>query len=221
MNQETIQNIEEIIGYVFKEKELLSRAITHASIESPNYERLEFLGDRVLGLIIAEILFKKYPTEKEGELARRFSALVRGQTLSAIGKEIEIDQYILSSGKEDSSEGTENENIIADVMEALLGAMYIDGGFTPCKNMVEKYWDERFETMTHPPQDPKTELQEWAQARGKNTPTYEMIHREGPDHAPTFTIRVTVEGLPSQDAQATNRRRAEKDAARKLLATLK
>ena len=213
--------VETIIGYIFQDKELLLRALTHASLEGPNYERLEFLGDRVLGVIVAEMLFKKHPEEKEGALAKRFSALVRGQTLAAIGKEIDIAQYILFSETDTAfPQGTENDNIIADVMESLLGAMYLDGGLTPCKAMIEKYWDERFETMTKPPQDPKTELQEWAQGLGKPTPSYEIIAREGLDHAPIFTIEVKVEGMQSQTAKASNRRQAEKDAARKVLKSL-
>ena len=220
-NENHTSIVETIIGYIFKDKELLLRALTHASLDGPNYERLEFLGDRVLGLIIADILFRKYPDEKEGALAKRFSALVRGQTLAQIGKEINIAPYILFSETDQSAQGTDNENIIADVMEALLGAMYLDGGLTPCQTMIERYWDDRVETMTKPPQDPKTELQEWAQALGKGTPTYEIVKREGPDHAPEFTIEVTVKGLDPQQAKASNRRQAEKDAARKLLKTVR
>jgi len=217
----TSSKVEEIVGHQFKDKSLLLRALTHASLEKPNYERLEFLGDRVLGVVVAEILFKKYPDESEGALAKRFSALVRGQTLAQIGKTIGIDAHILYSDTEAAANGTENENIIADVMESLLGAIYIDGGLKPCQDMINKYWQSYFETMIAPPQDPKTELQEWVQARGIATPQYEIVNREGPDHAPVFTIRVTVEGLMPQEATAKNRRKAEKDAARLMLKTTK
>ena len=213
--------IEAILDYTFKDQQWLERALTHASQEGPNYERLEFLGDRVLGLAVSDILFRKYPNENEGALARRFSALVRGQTLSEIGKEIKIEQYILFSNSDKSGSGTDNENVIADVMEALLGAIYIDGGFEPCQKLITKFWYTRVQTMTSPPQDPKTELQEWAQAKGLGVPLYEIVRREGPDHAPEFTIRVTVQGLPHQEAKASNRRQAEKDSAKKLIRTLK
>ncbi len=206
-------DIELILGYQFKERTWLEKALTHSSVRDENYERLEFLGDRVLGLVISELIFKKYPQEKEGQLARRFSVLVCGEKLAIIGKEIGIESYILFTEQN-------NENVIADVMEALLGAMYIDGGFAPCQAMVEKYWATHIETMIEPPQDPKTALQEWAQGRGLGVPDYGIVKREGPDHAPEFTIRVTIQGTPPQEAKGSSRRMAEKQAAQKLLETL-
>ncbi len=208
-----LSEIEIILKYNFKDRNWLECALTHASVTSPNYERLEFLGDRVLGLAVSEIIFKKYPDENEGDLARRFSVLVCKETLAEIGRKIGIDLHIFSL-----NDGiVDNENIIADVMESLLGAMYIDGGFEPCQHLIEKHWAQYVDTMTYPPRDPKTELQEWAQGRGFEIPNYEIVKREGPDHAPEFTVRVIVKGHPPQEAKGLNRRQAEKDAAKKLL----
>lgn len=206
-----MSKIETILGYDFKDKTWLDRALTHSSIETgPNYERLEFLGDRVLGLVMADILFRKYPQEREGALAKRFSSLVRGKTLALIGQDIGIEQYIASgAGK--------NDNVLADVMEALIGAMYIDGGLPPCQAFIEKYWSSHIQTMVRPPQDPKTQLQEWAQARKLPVPTYDILKQTGPDHAPEFTVRVGVKGFPSCEAISSNRRQGEKDAAQKFL----
>ena len=208
---EHLAKIENILSYKFQDRKWLERAITHSSMDTgPNYERLEFLGDRVLGVIVAEILFRKYPEEREGALAKRFSALVRGKILATIGQEIGIEEYI-------SSSAGHNENVIADVMEALIGAVYIDGGLAPCKAFIEKYWAEHLKVMVRPPQDPKTQLQEWAQAQKLKIPTYEIVGQEGPDHAPEFTVRVSVQGYPPQEATASNRRQGEKNSARKFL----
>ena len=216
-----IEKAESLLGYQFKNKDWAERALTHASAGAQiNYERLEFLGDRVLGLVIANALFEQFPDEKEGALAKRLSALVRGETLADIGRDISIQNLIMMSDWEESHGGTDNDNVIADVMEALLGAMYQDGGLHPCEAFIRKNWASRMDTMIAPPQDPKTALQEWAQGRGLPVPVYTIENQDGPDHAPLFTISVTVEGQGSEAAKGPSRRHAEKQAARKLLKSL-
>lgn len=211
--------LEQKIGYEFKNKLLLTHALTHASSgEAQNYERLEFLGDRVLGLVMADILFRRFPEEKEGDLAKRHAALVQGKTLAEIATDIELGNDMVLSDAERGSGGAENENILADGLEALLGAMFLDGGMSPCLEMITTLWGARLDTMVSPPVDAKTGLQEWAQARGLGLPVYALIERTGPDHAPTFTVQVSVEGFKPVAASAGSRRMAEKQAAEKLLA---
>ena len=215
-----LQTVEKILTYTFQDKTLLERALTHSSLGVADYERLEFLGDRVLGLIIAEELFKKFPKEKEGLLAKRFSGLVQRETLAAIAIETDLSQSILLSDQERLAGGLKNENLLSDIVEALLGAMYMDGGISPCKNFVLKAWKSHFDEMKLPPQEPKTVLQEWAQARGLNPPSYTIIKQEGPDHAPLFTIEVALDTFGVEHAKGHSRRTAEKIAAQAFLEKL-
>ena len=211
------QTVEKILAYTFRDKTLIERALTHSSLGAPDYERLEFLGDRVLGLIIAEELFKKFPKEKEGLLAKRFSGLVQRETLAAIATETNLDENILLSEQERLAGGLKNENLLSDIVEALLGAIYMDGGIAPCKDFVLKAWRSHFDDMKLPPQEPKTALQEWAQARGLNPPSYKIIDQEGPDHAPLFTIEVALDTFGVEHAKGPSRRVAEKVAAQVFL----
>ncbi len=212
------------INYSFKNAELLRIAMTHSStMDELNYERLEFLGDRVLGLIMADLLYHRYPEEREGDLAKRHAALVQGQTLAKVAERIELGSALILSDAERAAGGAENENMLADGMEALLGAVYLDageGGPSICKDLISRLWDDLMDVMIKPPQDSKTALQEWAQGRGLPLPLYELIGQEGPDHAPEFTMRVTVQGFPPEMAAGTSRRIAEKRAARALLIRL-
>lgn len=209
------------INYSFKNAELLRMAMTHSStMDELNYERLEFLGDRVLGLIMADLLYHRYPEEREGDLAKRHAALVQGQTLAKVAERIELGSALILSDAERAAGGAENENMLADGMEALLGAIYLDAGESGsviCKDLISRLWDDLMDVMIKPPQDSKTALQEWAQGRGLPLPLYELIGQEGPDHAPKFTMRVTVQGFPPEMAAGTSRRTAEKRAARALL----
>ena len=211
------QTVEKILAYTFRDKTLIERALTHSSLGAPDYERLEFLGDRVLGLIIAEELFKKFPKEKEGLLAKRFSGLVQRETLAAIATETNLAENILLSEQERLAGGLKNENLLSDIVEALLGAIYMDGGIAPCKDFVLKAWRSHFDDMKLPPQEPKTALQEWAQARGLNPPSYKIIDQEGPDHAPLFTIEVALDTFGVEHAKGPSRRVAEKVAAQVFL----
>lgn len=220
--QKALDNLQETIGYRFQSTEYIERALTHASTgRAKNYERLEFLGDRVLGLVIAHILWSSFPEENEGGLAKRHAALVQGKMLADIAQTIHLGDFMILSDSERAAGGAENENILADGLESLLGAMYLDGGIAACTNFIQRFWKDKIHTMTEPPQDPKTELQEWAQKRSLPLPVYELESKEGPDHAPTFRIGVRIEGFSPAVATGLSRRKAEKEAAEMLLALLK
>lgn len=216
-----VQQIEHVIHVRFGNPDLLEQALTHASKKGvPNYERLEFLGDRVLGLVIADLLYAAFPNEKEGHLAKRHAALVQGTTLAEIAKEINLGRFIIVSDAESHYGGKNNENILADCMESLLGALYLDQGLDACTKIVKRLWDRRITMLTTPPQEPKTQLQEWAQQRGYPLPGYKIVARKGPDHAPVFTIEVQVKGHPGMRADGPSRRQAEKAAAALMLETI-
>src|SRR3546814_5341196 len=158
------------------------------------YERLEFLGDRVLSLVIADMLFEAFPSEDEGHLARRHVALVRREALAEVAKAIGLGQHVRLSIGEEEAGGRENPAILADVCEAIIGALFRDAGLETARAFIVRQWQARLEGEIHPPQDAKTTLQEWAQQRGRPLPLYRTVGRSGPDHAPAFTISVEVEG---------------------------
>jgi ribonuclease-3 len=214
-------SLEEIIGYAFKDPALLTLALKHSSLEEESYERLEFLGDRVLGLVIAETLLALFPDEPEGALAKRLNALVRRETLVLIAQDLTLSRFILVSETERATGGHESENVQADCVESLIGAVYLDGGFSAAHAFVKRLYDGRIDQNSEVPQDPKTSLQEWAQGRGLPVPDYEVIHREGPDHAPFFTVEVRVQGQNPESGVGPSRRHAEKEAASKLLVRLR
>lgn len=205
------------LGYHFNDPGLLLRALTHSSKGIENYERLEFLGDRVLGLVIADIVYMAFSTESEGGLAKRHSALACTETLAEIALNIGLQDVVILSEGERAAGGMKQENLLADSMEAIIGAIYIDSGLKACHDVIQGLWGEKVHVLKEPPIDAKTGLQEWAQARKKPVPKYEIVKREGPDHAPFFHISVTVEGYAPQIGEGSSRRIAEKDAAKKLL----
>ncbi len=210
--------LESIIGYTFKDRALLTAALTHASAGGDqNYERLEFLGDRVLALVIAEILFQKFEHEAEGDLAKRLAALVQGETLAKLSSRISLADFIVLSPSERESGGAQNDHILADVFESLIGAMYIDGGFAPCRTLIAAHWQDIFTDMKAPPQHPKTQVQEWLQQEGLPLPIYDITGQAGPDHAPIFTVRMSVKGYAPISAQGRSRAEAEKSAAKEFL----
>lgn len=212
--------IEELTGRRFSNPALLRAALTHSSAGNvENYERLEFLGDRVLGLAVAELLYTAFPLESEGALAKRLAVLVQASTLARIARErLDLGSaLIVSGGVRGAGTSSDNENILADSLEALLGALYLDSGIAPCLTFVRTLWKDAVLADSTPPRDPKTALQEWAQGRGLPLPAYDLVCREGPDHAPLFKIRVQVEGLPPREASGSSRRAAEKAAAQTLL----
>ena len=216
------EKIEGILGYKFKDRHLLERALTHSSTgEEYSYQRLEFLGDRVVGLVIAQALFEKFRQENEGGLAKRHTALVQGATLTVIGQAHGLNEFIIFSNAEKEAGGHQNENIISDVVESLLGALFIDGGYEVVRDVILRLWGDNIETLVKAPQDPKTELQEWVQARGLPLPVYQIVSRDGPDHAPVFTISLTVQGFEPIHQEGASRRAAENTAARKMVKMLK
>ena len=222
-HSELIAKIENVFGFEFDNKDIVLEALTHSSTtarssnQKPNYERLEFLGDRVLGLAMADILYEHFPDEAEGDLAKRHAALVQGTTLADIAREMNLGDALILSASERQSGGALNDNILADCVESLLAALYLDKGFIACRQVVGHLWGERIKIYDTPPQDPKTELQEWAQGRGLPLPSYDIMDRKGHDHAPIFKIQVSIKGLNPVHGSGTSRRAAEKAAAQAML----
>lgn len=219
-----LDDLQTKINYRFQKIDLLTMAMTHSSAaieiqDDVNYERLEFLGDRVLGLSMAGLLYLKYPHESEGDLAKRHAALVQGKTLAKVAKSIDLGVAMILSENERAAGGADNDHILADSLEALLGAIYLDSGqdIKQCNQVIEELWGNLLDVMTEPPQDPKTALQEWVQARNLPLPTYDIVAREGPDHAPEFRVQVIVKGFEAAEARGPSRRSAEKKAASRLL----
>lgn len=212
------------VGHSFRNLDLLHHALVHSSA-SPcrgreTYERLEFLGDRVLGLVVAEMIYRRFPDESEGDLARRHTALVRRDALARVAESIDLGGHIIMSRGEEDAGGRENPAILADVCEALLGALYLDGGLGAAQAFIATHWPTMMEESLAPPKDAKSALQEWAQSRGLPLPVYETIDLKGPDHSPEFTVRVTVEGHPFAEAVGASKRAAAQAAARALLESI-
>ncbi|WP_245968594.1 ribonuclease III [Hephaestia caeni] len=196
------------------------RALTHGSRTRDNYERLEFLGDRVLGLVIAEWLFEVFPTEPEGALSKRLNALVTGAVCAAIGRTIGVPPY-LRLGKQARDDGAaDSDNVLGDVVEALIGALYLEGGIEPARAFIRGAWGDRVRTHARAPQHPKSALQEWAAAHNRKPPAYEIVERAGPHHAPRFTVKVSINKLAEVTATGTSKQEAETAAAAALLEKL-
>jgi ribonuclease-3 len=208
------------LGHSFARPELLVRALTHSSLASgtrPDNQRLEFLGDRVLGLVMAEALLKADESATEGQLAPRFNALVRRETCAAVAIEIGLGDVLKLGRSEMMSGGRRKEALLADGMEAVIAAVYRDAGFEVARAMILRLWGARIDMVKPDARDAKTALQEWAQARGQHPPQYVEIAREGPDHAPVFTIAARLETGEEAQATAGAKRQAEQAAARALL----
>lgn len=205
------------LGYHFKDQSLLRRALSHSSVGSENYERLEFLGDRVLGLMVADIAYHTFPNDSEGALAKRHAALASTETLASVARFLDLGDVVILSESERAVGGMHNDNLLADSLEAIIGAIYLDSGLTPCREVIHGLWGEKVHVLAAPPLDSKTGLQEWAQARKLPLPVYDIVKREGPDHAPVFHVSVTIDGYGAKTATGSSRRNAEKEAARQLL----
>ncbi len=206
------------LGHAFAEPELLREALTHASVgqAAPDYQRLEFLGDRVLGLVIADLLLRSHPDEAEGALSRRHTALVRAETLAETAEDIGLGDYLILAPGEESAGVQQNRALLADVCEAVIGAIYLDGGLAAAADFIAARWGHRLGAAV-PPRDAKTALQEWAQGRGRPLPQYRTLGHSGPDHDPVFTVEVRVDGLPPATAEGASKRAAGQAAAAKLL----
>lgn len=214
----SLEDLEKEIDHSFENKVLLQDALTHSSTgKDSNYERLEFLGDRVLGLVVSELLYEKFPKEPEGDLAKRLSALVQGSFLAKIAAAINLGAYVDFSDAERHAGGADNEHIQADVFEALIGALYLDSGFEKCRALIERLWGDSFYEMKTPPLHPKTAVQEWAQGQGLPLPEYEIVGQSGPDHIPVFDVKLSVQGYDDVIAQGKSRQDAEKKAAKDFL----
>ncbi len=205
-----------------KDHDLLRQALMHRSLSGAGigYERLEFLGDRILGLIVAEMLLDAFPDEEEGPIAKRHVALVRKETLAEIAEQIGLPGKILMSPGEETMGGRENPAITSDVCESIIAAIYKIGGIDGARRFIEPLWKPYLKREQEPPRDPKTSLQEWLQGQGRPLPKYELVERSGPDHAPVFTIAVSVEGGVSKTATGRSKRIAEQAAAEALLKDL-
>ena len=210
------------LGHDFDRPELLSRALTHGSIASPSRpdnQRLEFLGDRVLGLVIAETLVLADREASEGQLAPRLNALVRGETCADIARKIGLGDVLKLGRSEQMSGGRRKEALLADAMEAVLAAVYLDGGLDAARRVILTLWGDRLDHVADDARDAKTALQEWAQAQGMPPPVYEQMGREGPDHAPVFHIAVRLADGRTAQAQGSGAKRGvEQAAAASLLA---
>lgn len=217
-----IAELESKIGYQFDNSELLRDALTHSSTgENHSYERLEFLGDRVLGLVVSRILFERHMDEKEGDLAKRLASLVQGTWLAKIAHDIDLGKYMNFSVAERSAGGDDNDNILADGMEALIGAIYLDSDLSACERLITTLWGDSFDKMIKPPQHPKTTLQEWAQANNLPLPKYEITGQSGPDHAPIFEVTLTIKDHGSLSASGASRQTGEKAVAQAFIAQLR
>jgi len=216
--------LEKHLGYAFGDKSQLALALTHRSLAKndgdASNQRLEFLGDAVLGVVIAELLYHMFPGEDEGDLSRRQVSLVNGEQLAKIAQSMRLGEYIQLSAGEEEQGGRTNPSNLEDACEALLGALYLDGGLEAVRGVITKFWHAEAQAMHTPPKDPKTALQEWAQARALPLPEYTVISSEGPSHAPHFIIEVTVGKAAPQRGEAGNKKLAERLAAAAMLETL-
>ncbi|HEY0624441.1 ribonuclease III [Sphingomonas sp.] len=196
------------------------RALTHGSQGAVNYERLEFLGDRVLGLTIAEWLYARFPDEPEGKLSRRFNSLVTGQVCAEVAREIGVPAY-LRLGKQARDDGAaSSDNVLGDVMEALIGACFVERGFDAARALVRRLWDSRIDAQASAPKHPKSALQEWAAANNRRPPEYALVERSGPGHAPRFKVLAKIGKLAEADGEGSSKQEAETAAAAALLEVL-
>ncbi len=217
-----MRELEANLGHEFHDQALLKRALTHASANAKNSnERLEFLGDRVLGLVIAENLHTLFPDDTEGALALKLNALVRKEACAAAAEAAGLADHLILANSEAISGGRKKAVILAGTCEAIIAALYLDGGMAPSRAFIERYWADQFAALNDDMRDAKTALQEWAQARkGSGGPAYRLISREGPDHAPRFEIEVQVKGAEPVIGAGNSKREAEQAAAKALLESL-
>jgi len=212
--------LEKALGHTFKNKALLRQALTHPSLEGqPNYQRLEFLGDCVIGMVVGALVYKTFPDEREGQLSRRYAALVRRETLAQVAGKLDLPTHIRMTDTTARAGGCSNTSILSDVVEALVGALYLEAGLAAAEAFVTEALGE-YLAGKDAPKDPKSALQEWAQGRGKPLPDYTIVASEGPDHAPRFTVSVSVEGSGKATRTGASKQEAQTKAAGALLAKI-
>jgi ribonuclease III len=220
--QQTLGDGKDWLGYAFKDLDLLAQALTHGSVATvkgrKTYERLEFLGDRVLSLVIAELLFKQYEGEPEGKLSARLSALVRGDVCARIAEELGVADR-LSVGAVERRAGVQNvRSVLGDVIEAIIGAIYLDGGYEPARDFILERWKSVMSEAALTQKDSKTFVQEWALAKGKALPLYEVLGRSGPEHRPVFSVKLSVAKHGEAEGQGSSKQAAEMEAAKAFIA---
>jgi ribonuclease III len=232
---ELAEALADTFGHRFAHPDLLREALTHPSASAPGagrssrarparqrgYERLEFLGDRVLGLVVADLLYSTFPHEDEGALAKRLAALARKDTLASVATVADLGAHLVLSKAESQAGGRQNPTLLADACEAAIGALYLDGGLAAAAGFIRKYWQPLMAAEAQPPQDAKTALQEWAQGAALPLPVYRTVRTEGPPHDPLFAVEVQVQGQPAVTATGRTKRTAEQAAATQLLETLR
>jgi ribonuclease-3 len=212
--------LEATLGHKPVDKGLFDRALTHGSHGEENYERLEFLGDRVLGLVIADWLYALFPDEPEGALSRRLNVLVSRDTCADVARKLGLAPH-LRLGKQALSDGAfESDNILGDAVESLIGALWLDGGLAAARHFIRTAWADRLDSHDKAPKHPKSALQEWAAANNRKAPAYELVGRSGPHHAPTFVVKVSIRGVGEAEAEGLNKQEAETAAAEALLEKL-
>lgn len=216
------------LGHRFKDEQYLRTALTHASAipDRSNaedghhhyyYEQLEFLGDRVLSLVVAHLIYDIFPAESEGDWAKRHAEAVRETTLARISERLELGGEMFLSSSEQRSGGRKKKAMLADVLEAVIAALYLDGGYNAARKFIEQEWRESVAGAPRPPEDPKTRFQEWLQGHGLGLPEYVLVARSGPDHAPEFTVSVTIDGFGTVTVTGESKRKAEKKAAEQMM----
>ena len=218
-----LTQIETLLGHEFKDRTILQAALTHSSLRKQtrtSYERLEFLGDRVLGLIVADLLLRRFPKETEGDLAKRQAALIKRDTLADVARTLNLGPHLKMSKGEAQSGSRDNPNLLSDTMEALMAALYLDGGLDVARGFIVPLWQPLIEAAKAPPKDAKSALQERTQALKLGLPVYELVGQEGPDHSPMFVVQAQVTGHPPTTGQGASKQAAEQLAAQSLLAVL-
>jgi ribonuclease III len=223
-----LEALERLLGYRFTDRTLLQAALRHSSLapgphskrKGEHFERLEFLGDRVVGLAVADLLLARFPRESEGDLARRHANLVSRSTLAELAEQIALGAQLHLTRGEDETGGRSKPTVLADALEALVGAIYRDGGLEPARGFVARLFELKLDETGRPPRDPKTALQEWAQGKGLPLPSYRTVSTEGPPHQPNFQVEVSVKGEKPVVAAGTSKQAAERAAAAALLAMI-
>ena len=213
------------LGHAFRDRDLMARALTHLSAPAvggsgrgQSYQRLEFLGDRVLGVVVAQMLYEAYPQASEGELSMRLAKLVRRETCAAVAQDWDVGPHVVMGQGEARAGGRKKAAILSDVCESLIGAVYLDGGFNAARDLVVRSWQGRMDADLEPERDAKTAVQEWAQARALAAPRYVELARSGPAHAPHFVMQVLLDGFEPEAGEASSKRAAEQAAAAAMMA---
>lgn len=219
MTEQALNWAQQALGVPFSDSRLLLSALTHKSVGPDNYERLEFLGDRILGAVIADWLYAEFPGEPEGKLTRRFHQLVSRDTCARLARQVGVPSVVRLGQQARADGGADSDNILGDVMEALLGAVYLEQGMDSARAMIRRLWAAEVSSASEAPKHPKMQLQEWAAAKSLKSPVYRLLGRSGPHHSPRFRVALAVSDLPPVEAEGTSKQEAETLAARAFLET--